>query len=558
MSTGESVHEICDRFVDDYAAADPVTATLFGIAGFDDCLTNYSPVGHELRADICRTALGDISSAEPADETERVAKAVFCDRISAESELHDAGLPMASLNVTASPVQEIRMVFDVMPTDTAADWTVIATRLAKVPDALDSVRVGLLAAAHRGRVSALRQLVRTAEQADTWAGRRTGAGYFTTFVAAADRIDGAPVAQLREAAAAAERAYAEFAEFLRVELAPRAPVEDAVGEDIYRLRSRYHLGAALDPAEAYDWGWAEFRRIEGEMRALAESIGPGTTLAEAAAAFDADPRYRVHGRGEFEQWLQQLSDRTLESLRGKHFDIPDAAMRLECRIAPPGGGVGAYYVGPSENFHRPGRMWWSVRPDKAEFRTWREVSVVYHEGAPGHHLQIATAVDNAAALNKYQRMMSFTDGHGEGWALYAERLMHELGYLGDDGELFGMLSQHLIRAARVIVDIGMHLRLKIPAGSGFHAGERWTPELGLEFLLTRTVLDAVQARDEIERYLGWPGQAPAYKLGERLWLTARDEARQRAGNSFDLMDFHTRALRLGGMGLDTLRTQLAR
>jgi uncharacterized protein (DUF885 family) len=239
-----------------------------------------------------------------------------------------------------------------------------------------------------------------------------------------------------------------------------------------------------------------------------------------------------------------------------HFDIPDPVMRLECKIAPPGGSVGAYYTGPSEDFSRPGRMWWSVPGDKEVFSTWREVTTIYHEGAPGHHLQIATATYVADQLNAFQRQFAWVSGHGEGWALYAERLMHELGYLNDDGDLLGMLDGSLFRAARVIVDIGMHLELPIPAGSGFHPGERWTPELGLEFMLTRTISDPVHVRDEIDRYLGWPGQAPAYKLGERLWLAAREEARRRAGDDFDLMAFHTSALRMGSMGLDTLREQL--
>lgn len=257
--------------------------------------------------------------------------------------------------------------------------------------------------------------------------------------------------------------------------------------------------------------------------------------------------------------MQGLSDEALRSLRDTHFEIPDRLMALECKIAPPGGGVGAYYTAPSEDFSRPGRMWWSVPADKEEFSTWREVSTVYHEGVPGHHLQIATSV-NEQRLNRFQRMLAFTSGHAEGWALYAERLMQDLGYLGDDGNLLGMLDAHLFRAARVVVDIGMHLELEIPAGTGFHEGERWTPELGLEFMLTRTITDADHVYDEIDRYLGWPGQAPAYKLGERLWLAARDDVRRRresAGQSFDLKGFHTRALRMGGMGLDTLREQLA-
>jgi uncharacterized protein (DUF885 family) len=153
--------------------------------------------------------------------------------------------------------------------------------------------------------------------------------------------------------------------------------------------------------------------------------------------------------------------------------------------------------------------------------------------------------------------MATTSGHAEGWALYAERLVRELGYLTDDGHLLGMLDAQLFRAARVVLDIGMHLELPIPTGTGFHEGESWTPALGLEFLLTRTLTGEQYARDEIDRYLGWPGQAPAYKVGERIWLQARDAARVRHGGSFDERAFHTAALRLGGMGLAQLADELA-
>ena len=258
------------------------------------------------------------------------------------------------------------------------------------------------------------------------------------------------------------------------------------------------------------------------MKQVANRIKPGASLAEAADALDDDPRYQVVGQAEFANWMQELSDRALAELRGVHFDIPDEVMRLECKIAPPGGSIGAYYTSPSEDFSRPGRMWWSVPADRQEFSTWRETTTVYHEGAPGHHLQCAIALHAAAKLNTFQRLLCWVSGHGEGWALYAERLMHELGYLEDDGDLLGMLDGQLFRAARVVVDLGMHLELPIPAGYGFHEGERWTPELGLEFMLDRTITDPHHVRDEIDRYLGWPGgPAPATPSTSRPSTTQR-------------------------------------
>jgi uncharacterized protein (DUF885 family) len=151
-------------------------------------------------------------------------------------------------------------------------------------------------------------------------------------------------------------------------------------------------------------------------------------------------------------------------------------------------------------------------------------------------------------------------GHGEGWALYAERLMDDLGYLADPADKLGMLDAQGFRAARVVVDIGMHLELEIPRDNpfGFHPGERWTPELGLEFMRQHCRMEDSFIRFEVNRYLGWPGQAPSYKVGERIWLQAREDAKARHGSAFDLKEFHRGALDLGSIGLDPLRAALER
>ncbi|MFI6100439.1 DUF885 domain-containing protein [Lentzea sp. NPDC051213] len=546
-----SVHDISNKFVSDYVALDPITATSLGFAGSEDQLTDLSPEGHAARHELATRALADIAATEPADASEAAAKAVFLERTGLEHELYEAGQVESSLNVIASPIQSVRDIFDQMPTDTPEEWATIGRRLSAVPAALEGLRASLAHAAAQGHVSALRQVTRVAEQCDVWAST-----FFGSFVVSSG-AEGTLRSSLDSSAAAASSAYADFASFLRTSLAPQAPTKDAVGEERYRLGSRYFTGSRLDLAEAYEWGWEEFLGIEAEMKKVAARLKPGASLTETAAYLDEHPRYQVHGRDGLQAWMQELSDKALLDLRDVHFDLPDTLMNLECKIAPPGGGVGAYYTPPTADFSRPGRMWWSIAEGKTVFPTWRETSTVYHEGAPGHHLQCATAVFQSATLNDFQRLVCWVSGHGEGWALYAERLMRELGYLDDDGDLLGMLDAHLFRAARVIIDIGMHLELEIPQGTGFHPGERWTPELGLEFMMTRTLSEHAHVRDEIDRYLGWPGQAPAYKIGERLWLAAREEARARKGADFDLKRFHKEALEMGSMGLDTLRERLA-
>jgi uncharacterized protein (DUF885 family) len=450
-----------------------------------------------------------------------------------------------------------------MPTDSEVEQTTFAARMRAVPAALHGYQQSLLHAARRGQVAARRQIDKCAEQCATFAGLREADGFFSTTVKSFGTAQ--LPNDLSAAALLAEAAYADLGTFLTDELRPLAPIGDAVGAERYALASREFLGATVDLQETYEWGWQEFLAIEAELREVAERVAPGQGVQAAAAVLDADPSYLVHGVAGLQAWMQGLSDRAVEELGRSHFDIPEPIRGLECRIAPPGGGVGAYYTPPTDDFSRPGRMWWSIEAGRTEFTTWRETTTVYHEGVPGHHLQLATAVFQRDQLNDYQRLLAGTSGHAEGWALYAERLGRELGYLTDDGDLLGLLDSQLFRAARVVLDIGMHLELEIPAGTGFHEGETWTPELGLEFLLTRTLSDPAHCRDEIDRYLGWPGQAPSYKLGEQVWLEGRAAARARHSSAndgraggFDDKAFHSAALNLGGMGLDLLAQELAR
>lgn len=547
--TDSSVTAISDAYVTDFCALEPITGSYLGFDEHDSALPDFSPDGYRARAALAANALRAIEKAEPADDAERLAKDVFTERVGLAVEIHDAGLEVGAYNAVENPVWAIRQCFDMMPTETADDWSVMAQRIAQVPTAVAGVRRSLEKAVADGNPPTLRQIRKMAGQCEVWAGEREQEPFFTTLVG--DRAELAPLA------AAATSAYAAFGAFLRDEIAPKTPDRDAVGLDAYRLWSRNFTGARLDLDEAYEWGWAEFFRIGVEMRQVADRISPGASPAEVAELLDADPRHHVVGREEFRDYLQRLSDTALAELRGVHFDIPAEVMKLECRLAPPGGSIGGYYAGPSDDFSRPAGMWWSLPADQEVFPTWREVSVLYHEGVPGHHLQIASAMYQKDRLNTYQRLLGFVSAHAEGWSLYAERLMRDLGYLSDDAHLLGMLLEAQLRAARVILDIGMHLRLKIPAGTGFHEGERWTPDLGLAFLNERTISDKASLPDEIDRYLGWAGQAPGYKLGERVWLAAIEEARTRHGATFDLKHFHAEALAMGSIGLDLLTTRLA-
>jgi uncharacterized protein (DUF885 family) len=496
----------------------------------------------------------------PTGEKERVAKEAMQERLTLLLDRYDAGEVTSQFNVINSGLHELRSVFDLMPLAGEEAEAALVARLAAVPTALTQLRRTLLEAAEHGHVTAQRQITEVVKQIaiwldpagdDVWPALARRAREAGASAAAADALD-------REAITARE-ATAAFAQFLTDELRPLAREREAAGRERYELASRYFLGATVDLDETYAWGFEELARLEAEMRAVADKIVAGGSIDEAVEALDADPARSITGKEPFREWMQALGEQAISDLNGTHFDIPEPALRLEACLAPTSDGA-IYYTGPSEDFSRPGRMWWAVPQGIEEFSTWREVTVVYHEGVPGHHLQVAQTVFRAELLNRWQRLLAWCAGHGEGWALYAERLMDELGYLDDPGNKLGMLDSQAFRACRVIVDIGMHLELEIPPHNpfGFHPGQRWTPELGWEFLRAHCRVEEKALRFEHNRYLGWPGQAPAYKVGERIWLQAREEARARKGADFDLKAFHRAALDLGALGLDPLRAALSR
>ncbi|MGL5826416.1 MAG: DUF885 domain-containing protein [Nocardioides sp.] len=553
------VDELSDHFVTAYAALDPLAATYLGVDGHDHRLTDLSPDGFAAREDLARSTVGAIRTATPTDQREAVARDAFLERLGLQVELADAGLVRSAFSVIESGIHDIRQAFDLMPTDSPDAWANIAARMAAIPAALADYRVTLAEEAARGRVAAARQYAEVATQVRNWTGQEGDTGDLFTNLVAGSGLNGALRADLDRHSAAASRAFAEFGMFLEDEMEPRGRSNEACGREQYALASREFLGATLDLEQTYAWGWAELKRLADEMTATAGRIVPGASVAEAVAALDAEPSRVITSKDAFRGWMQELADRTIDEMNGVHFDIPDEIRTIECCLAPSNDG-GIYYTGPSEDFARPGRMWWSVPDGTTHFFPWREVTTVYHEGVPGHHLQVGQTAVRADVLNRWQRLMCWVSGHGEGWALYAERLMDDLGYLSDPADRLGMLDGQSFRAARVIVDIGMHLELEIPKDNpfGFHPGERWTPGLGFDFMRDHCRIDDAMLRFEVNRYLGWPGQAPSYKVGERIWLEARDDAKARKGADFDLKEFHRAALDLGSIGLDPLKAALAR
>ncbi|MFF4658362.1 DUF885 domain-containing protein [Streptomyces sp. NPDC001381] len=551
---------VADAYVDGLIALDPVTGTYLGVAESSSRLPDFSPSGQEAFARLMRDTLAQLDEAERqpgADsDIERRCARLLRERLTAALAVHDADEGLRSVGNMGTPAHHVREVFTVTPTQTDEDWAAVAERLRAVPAALAGYRESLALGLERKLYGAPRPTATFIGQLTEWSDTDgSGRGWFEDFVAPGPD---ALRAELDEAARTATAAVVELRDWMHEVYAPTVEhAPNTVGRERYARWSRHYNGTDLDLDEAYAYGWAEYRRLLGEMRKEAERILPGAATPWVALAHLDEHGKHIEGVDEVRDWLQGLMDQAIEALDGTHFELAERVRRVESRIAPAGSAAAPYYTPPSEDFSRPGRTWLPTM-GQTRFPVYDLVSTWYHEGVPGHHLQLAQWAHVAENLSRYQASVGMVSANAEGWALYAERLMDELGFLTDPEHRLGYLDAQMMRAVRVIVDIGMHLELEIPADSPFHPGERWTPELAQEFFGAHSSRPADFVESELTRYLTIPGQAIGYKLGERAWLLGREKARERHGAAFDLKSWHMAALSQGSLGLDDLVDELAR
>jgi uncharacterized protein (DUF885 family) len=542
---------LAEDWVQKLVELSPDFATYAGFKVGEDKLEDTSPEAAAEYNKLQKEMLAKVEATPVRDEIDKVTKLAMTSTLKLSGEIYDSGLWRRDLNPIASPAQGIRDIFDLSPTSTVENWENISKRMLAVDNAVNGYIETLREGIKHNDTPAIRQIKLAITQAEQLL---TPDGFFRKFAANAEATEGSIPdslkAELLASAEAATESYAKLTNFFKEELHPAGNTEDAIGRERYKLLSAQYLGKRVDLDETYEWGKEELARVVAEQNAVANEIKPGATVQEAIEFLDNDPKRKLHGTDELQAWMQQLSDAAIEKLSGTHFDIAEPLRKLECMIAPTQHG-GIYYTSPTDDFSRPGRMWWSVPVGVTEFDTWRETTTVYHEGVPGHHLQIAQKVYNKADLNSWRRLASWSSGHGEGWALYAERLMQELGFLDDPGDRLGMLDGQRMRAARVVLDIGVHLGKPRLDGTG-----KWDFDYALDFMSKNVNMSEQFINFEVHRYFGWPGQAPSYKIGQRIWEQIRDEYKVRQGSNFNIKEFHMKALNLGSIGLDTLETAL--
>jgi uncharacterized protein (DUF885 family) len=529
----------------DIAELSPTQATAWGIEGFDSELQDFSPEYYAAIADRTREMMADVDALNDGtddnddeddfDEVDLVTAEVLRDRLCLELSMHHHGEDIRNLNNIASPVQEIRDTFLLMPKDTEEQREAIRARLSKVADSLKGYRESLALAASQGKVAAERQVDAVMKQCRELAEHGS-------------MLEGLGLPADDVAVHAAKSAFGAMNEWLSENLAPHAPHEDAVGRERYKRFSHQFVGDVVDLDEAYEWGIERLNEIVAEQKKIASQLyGEGTSARAAMKKLNEEDRYTIEGVDNLREWMQKTADDAIAALHGTHFDIPEPVHTIEAMIDPAGTG-GIFYTPPSDDFSRPGKMWWSVPEGQTKFHTWQELTTVFHESVPGHHLQCGQAVAESDNLNMWRRLACWNSGHGEGWALYAEQLMADLGYHEDPGTRMGMLDAQRLRAARVVLDIGIHLGKRTPEGSSV-----WDASYARHFLRENSAMDEANLAFELDRYLGWPGQAPSYALGQRLWEQLRDDA---LAQGQDIKGFHSRALALGSIPMSIVRAQI--
>jgi uncharacterized protein (DUF885 family) len=545
MTTHRSpIFALSDSYVEKSARLSPMASTYLGITDLNDQLDDFSIAGRAVEADLSRVTLAELNTLEPIDEIDRVAKSVMQERLTSSLQLHDSFESHISFNVLTSPPADIRQVFEMMPKESAADFDNIAKRLLAVDKAHLSWVSTIDTLAKKGKSVAQRQIDGIAKQLESYAD-----GGYAAMAKSFDPDGKYPA--VHEAAKSAAASSAETAKYLRGTYMALATPHDAVGAERYAAWARYYTGADLDLRATYEWGLQDLAQITERMWKVAAKIKPDAkTLREVADYLDNAPEYKIHGKDAIIKKLLDFTQAAVTQLDGTHFDIDDRMKFCDARIAPEGSASAPYYMSPSEDMSRPGTTWLPLL-GKDEVSWWHLASTWYHEAVPGHHLQVATSVLERDRLSRFQRFGAWISGYGEGWALYAERFMDDLGAFDEPGIEMGFLSAQALRATRIVIDIGMHL------GYTDENGRVWDATSGREALMNKALLDEHHATSETDRYLGWPGQAISYKVGEREWIAARENAKKRLGSEFSLKKFHAHALRIGPMGLDTFAEELA-
>lgn len=536
------IFKLSDEYFQKTLEYDAIESTYAGIHDQDGYWNDYTFHKTDPFLKIAKSYRKKILNAEPIDYYDELAKKIILIDIDNYLNTAEDYYHYIDFGSVFSEPQSIYEVFEVMPKETKSDILNITKRMEKIPSAFSEWITSLKDVAKFNFVNAKIRVDYLINILDNYADDK--------FVKIAQDID-PQNSRLLKAARQADIACEQLSSWLELKYKPIAEEKFSIGRERYLKNIKEYTGLDIDPQLIYDWGVSELAQINNQMRELASTMGNFEHLTDVRDYLNNHPDYIIEGKDNFKKFLEGIIQKAITELNGTIFTIPAKIKKCEVIMDEDTIDESPYYKEPSDDFTRPGRTYYPTL-GRTHFTTWENYSTWFHESVPGHHLQFGISKLNKDTLSRYQREAAWSSGYGEGWALYSEKLMDELGYFEDPGYKMGYLMCQAMRAARVIVDIGLHLQYKSPYG------DIWNPENAVRFMEEYALLNHDYAVSEVKRYISWAGQAITYKLGERAWLKAREDAKKRLGDKFDLKKFHMYALKLGPMGLDMLEDELSK
>jgi len=313
------------------------------------------------------------------------------------------------------------------------------------------------------------------------------------------------------------------------------------GKDYYQARLKHYTTTNMSADEIHQIGLKDVARIHDEMREIMKRVGFEGTLQEFFDHLRTDPKFTYSddetGRQRYITEATQMIDDMKAELDGLFITKPKADMIVK-RVEPfrEATAFGAFYDTPALDGSRPGTYYINLK-DMGELPIYQMQALAYHEGIPGHHMQLAISQE-LEGLPKFRTLGGQT-AYIEGWALYSEGVPKELGLYTDPYQEFGQLSMEIFRSARLVLDTGIH-------------DQKWTREQAVEYMMANTANSEGDIRAEIDRYIVWPGQATAYKIGMIKIQTLRKDAEDKLGDKFDIREFHDVILANGSVPLTVL------
>lgn len=530
----------------------PVYATVLGDKRWNDKLDDFSQKGIDEDLDQSRKFLARFEAIDTAGfpEQEALNKTLMV------RDLRMA-LDGARFKFWEMPVSQIEGLpidlpeaVTVLPFGSVKDYDDYISRLRQVPRAFDETVIQMRKGMAEGLMPPRILLEKAAEQTDGLATNAPDASPFAQpFTKFPDSISAADQKRLRQQGLGAIResvlpAYVRFTKFVREEYAPKGRTEPGLwslpdGAERYAFRVKESTTTNLSPEEIHQIGLAQVKEIEAGMLQVVNQFGY-KDLKSFSASLPSNPKVHVHSRKEILDRYQQYIDQMYLKLPSMFGRLPKAKLEVMSIGESSEKDASTHYVQAAQDGSRPAHI--MVNTGNFQNGTTLDFeTTAYHEGIPGHHLQIAIAQE-LPQLPPFRQNDYYT-AYAEGWALYSERLGKEVGFFQDPDNYYGHLQEDMLRAIRLVVDTGLHYK-------------HWTRQQVVDFFHDHSAIDEAEVQSETDRYVAWPAQALGYKIGQLEILKLRQYAKDELGDKFSLSNFHDEVLGAGALPLDILSTRI--